>query len=259
MIRKILLLTILFSLLYIFFKFLNIYLDLSIISKIIGVIFKYGVLVLASILLLALVIYLVAAGLVIIFLIFYNFIFISYIKFFYYYYQFYKNGISHEIFTNIVLKFYKLKNLKLYIFLPEYFFENEKRPIDHKFNGTPYEYDSSLWGSYTYFLSKIHNKNLSFLEIKDYIDNHSYWFLFINRFNIITNVLLDDDSIIEFFFNRDIPIHEKLAFIVLQILTFSYYSLKIIIDSFVFFILWLLIKILIYVEMISKKINIYIK
>lgn len=35
MIRKILLLTFLFSLLYIFFKFLNIYLDLSIISKII--------------------------------------------------------------------------------------------------------------------------------------------------------------------------------------------------------------------------------
>lgn len=63
MIRKILLLTFLFSLLYIFFKFLNIYLDLSIISKIIGVIFKYGVLVLASILLLALVIYLVAADL----------------------------------------------------------------------------------------------------------------------------------------------------------------------------------------------------
>ena len=63
MIRKILLFTFLFSLLYIFFKFLNIYLDLSIISKIIGVIFKYGVLVLASILLLALVIYLVAADL----------------------------------------------------------------------------------------------------------------------------------------------------------------------------------------------------
>lgn len=35
MIRKILLLTFLFSLLYIFFKFLNVYLDLSIISKII--------------------------------------------------------------------------------------------------------------------------------------------------------------------------------------------------------------------------------